>query len=200
MQEVNLENLIEKIKNEGVAQAEKESDQITEKAKSQAKEIIAQARKEAQVMVDDAKIAADRFKKNCETDLKQASRDAVLTLKQKIVTILDNSFKAGIGQVMTTDLLKELVVKMVDNWSDQKGVNLEVIVNEVDESKLKELISTSFKDSAKANIEIKVGDIDKGLRIGVKDKDVFYDFTDETILDILKQFLNPSLCAVIDKE
>ena len=61
--EIQLRELIDQIKNEGVDAAEAEAKAIVDKAKTEADKIIADARAEADKMIADAKAENDRKKK-----------------------------------------------------------------------------------------------------------------------------------------
>ena len=94
--EAKLENLIEKIKLEGVQEAKKQSDDIIAKAKEEASSIVITARNEAEQIVENAKIESEKFRKNAESAIQQGARDVVLVLKEKIRDLFDRVFKMQI--------------------------------------------------------------------------------------------------------
>ena len=62
-------------------------------------------------------------------------------------------------------------------------------------------LQSGLKDTLKNDFEIKVSNrINKGFRIGIKDEDVYYDFTDESIASSLLEFLNPTLQKLVKSE
>jgi vacuolar-type H+-ATPase subunit E/Vma4 len=49
-------------------------------------------------------------------------------------------------------------------------------------------------------VELKVNNrIARGFRIGMKDRDVYYDLTDESIVEQMKEFLNPALGKLLEE-
>jgi len=40
--------------------------------------------------------------------------------------------------------------------------------------------------------------VEKGFRIGEKDKNYYYDFTDDALVEALKTYLNPKLLKILD--
>lgn len=196
--EVKLEGLIEKIKKEGIAAAQLRAEEIEQTARAQAQKIIEEAQQEAARFVADAQHQADKIKANATAALTQAARDLSLTVKEELVNIFDRILKAGVDEALDAEFLKTLLLKVVDNWSPAKDVVLEVYVSEADKRKLTDSVFAEFKKKAKNNIEIKANrSIDQGFRIGVKGQALYYDFTDESILAVLKKFLNPALAAVL---
>ena len=192
--EVRLENLIEKIKKEGVDSAKKQADDIIVKAKADAVKIIENAKTEAEQIKGDAKKSANEFQLNAEASVQQAARDTILSLKEKIKAMFERVLIDKTGQSMAFDegFMKDLVWRVVDGWAQGKEVS--VLANDVDVDKLKKMIASEFKK----DIEIKLDNkISSGFHVGIKGDDLTYDFTDESIAEALKLFLNPKLNALL---
>lgn len=197
--DVKLESLIEKIKKDGIEEAKKASQEIIQQAKKEASEIIKEAEKEAAKIREEAQEVAQKLKSNTESSLRQAARDLSLSLKEELKKLFDRLLKGKIGETLTPNFMKELILKMVDKWLAKEEVSLEVLVSKEDKEKLEELLFGELKKEAKNRIEIKVSKaIDRGFRIGIKGDAVHYDFTDESILESLKEFLNPTISAILD--
>ncbi|MCK4917898.1 MAG: DivIVA domain-containing protein [Candidatus Omnitrophica bacterium] len=197
--EVKLDSLIEKIKKDGVEEAKKASDEIIQKANKEAEKIINEAKHKAEKFLNDSKDEFEKLKNNTQSSLKQASRDLLLVLREQIMGVFDRIFKKQVSKSLTPDLIKQLIVKVVDNWVVQKNDVVEVLVNEDDKKKLEDLMLSLLKQEAGNMIEINIGkNVDKGFRIGIKGQDVYYDLTDESILEAIKEFINPSIAAMLD--
>ncbi len=196
--DVNVSSLIEKIKKDGVEEAEQQSKEIVDGAKKDAQEIIAKAKKEAEDIVRYAEKQAAQFKENAESDVKQSVRDAELLLKQRFETLFDGVFKRRVSEAMKPEFVNELLVKIVEGWS--KGKDVEVVLNEKDKDKLEKFLFSSLKKDLKDTVTIKMSsDIGAGFRVGLKDGDVHYDFTAETVAQVLKSMLSPNLQKILDK-
>jgi len=191
--EVRLENLIEKIKIEGVDKANKQSDEIVAKAKAQALEIVAAAKKEADALKADAKKETDAFRKQGENAVAQAARDAILALKVKITGLFDVVLKKQIEQSLDAAFLKELIVKTVDAYA--KGQDVAVSVSANDAAKLAAMLATEIK---KQSFEIKTDSrIASGFKVTVKGSDVSYDLTSEAIADAMKVYVSARLAELV---
>ena len=196
--DVKLEGLIEKIKKDGIEEANKASESIIHDAREKGELIKEEAKKEAAKIVDDARKEAQKIQANTESSLKQAARDLSLTLKNEITALFDKSLKKKISIQLDPEFLKELIVKLVDKFSPKEGIVLETLVSSKDKQKLQKLLLDALGDQAKEKIEIKVSKtIECGFRIGIKGESLYYDFTDESILESLKEFLNPAISSMI---
>ncbi|MBU0712962.1 DivIVA domain-containing protein [bacterium] len=196
--ESKLEHLIEKIKTDGIAEAQKSAAEIAKVAKKEADGIIKKAKADAEQIITDAGKEADKLKANAESALKQASRDTVLVTKEKLLKLFDAAFKKELGSTLSPEFVKELIVKIVDSWGRDK--NLEVLVSDKDLKQLQDLVFAQGRAGLKDTVTIKVDKgISKGFRVGLKDNDVYYDFTDESIAEFLGEFLNPGIREILDR-
>jgi V/A-type H+-transporting ATPase subunit E len=197
--DAKLENLIEKIRSEGIEEAKKSAGEIIENARKEALSISKDTQKEADKIIEDAKKKADKLISNAEASIKQAQRDSVLTVKEQLTKLFDRVLQNEISNVLSPDFLKNLISEYVKNAS--KGEELEFVVSEEDKEKLQNLLLAKTKESLKEPVTFKVDKgISKGFRVGIKDSNVYYDFTDESLADFLKEFLNPALREILDKD
>jgi len=195
--EAQLENLIEKLKAEGVQAAQQKSSKIISDADKEAEKIIEKAKSEAKKILEHAKQETEKFKASAESAIKQAARDLILLLKEKIEGLFNRSLKNQIKVSLEPDFIKELIIKFVDQSKTQNTV--EVIINESEKEKLVAFLQSSLKKELENEVEIKTSNrIDKGFRIGIKEQDVYYDFTEESISAALKEFLNPALARLLE--
>jgi len=196
--ESKLEHLIEKIKSDGIEEAKKSAAEIINAAKKEADGIIKKANTDSEQIIADAGKEADKLKTNAESALKQASRDTVLVTKEKLLKLFGTAFNKELGQALLPEFIKELIMKIVDSWGKDK--NLEVLVSDKDLKQLQDLVFAQGRASLKDTVTIKVDrGISRGFRVGLKDDDVYYDFTDESIAEFLGEFLNPGIREILDK-
>lgn len=196
--DVKLENLIEKIRKEGIEEAQKNADEIVKEAKSKAATIVEKAKKDAEKIVDDGKNKSEQFKTNAEADVKQAARNTELLLKEKITGLFDLVFKNQVGDALDPEFLKSVITKIAETWA--KDTDAEILLSKEDKKKLEAVLFQGLNAELKQSINIRVSqELTKGFRIGLKDEKVYYDFSDEAIAEVLKSLLNPSLKEILDK-
>ncbi len=97
---------------------------------------------------------------------------------------------------MDKDLLKDIIGKVAEVWA--KDGDVEVLVNGVDVDALTAQLKNALASNIKNTIEVKLDKkITHGFRIGKKGDNLFYDFTDESVLEALRIFLNPKLAEIL---
>ncbi len=196
--DVKLDSLIEKIRKEGIEQAQQQADEILKEAKQKAAAIVEQAKKEAEKIVSDGKKQVDQYQATAEIDLKQSARNFELLLKEKIQALFDRVFKQQVAKTLTPDFLKAMILKIIANWAKNGAV--EVVVSEQDKDQLEAVLFHGVHDELKKSIQLRVSsDVANGFRIGLKDNQVYYDFSDETIAEVLKSLINPKLKTILEQ-
>ncbi|MFH1753601.1 MAG: hypothetical protein ABH875_05405 [Candidatus Omnitrophota bacterium] len=197
--ETELNKLIEKIKRDGVEQAERDAADIIKGAEVKAKGIIADANNRGADIVEKAEARARDFKAASEKALGQAARDVLLSLRERVVEFFDRIVKAKVKEELSDDILKEVIVKAVENFGKGCDLDIEIVVSEKEREKLKKRLFADFSKEAKERFTLKGSSgIERGFRIGEKDKDSYVDFTDEAITGALKKYLNPKLVEILD--
>jgi len=197
--EINLEELISRIKQDGVDSARQEAQRIIDAAQEQARQIQEQAREQAGQALEQARKETEQLRSNTQAELQKAYRDTVLKLKEEILEIFNRAFKQKVSQAFSVETVREMIVKIVQNWKPQAAQGVKLLLGEEDIRKLQAIIPAALKEAA-VQTEIKVDRaITRGFRIGFKDEEVFYDFGDEAVAQALGEFLTPALKAVLDK-
>jgi V/A-type H+-transporting ATPase subunit E len=193
---VKLDSLIEKIKADGVDAANKQAEEIVAAAKKQAEDIVKKAKEQAEQCNAKAANEAEAYKKNAEVAINQAARDTVLVLKEKITKMLDQALLADVDAAMDKKFLQDLIVNIAEVWA--KDGDVSVLANGVDVDALTAQLKAALNKSIKNTVEVKLDKkITHGFRIGKKDENLFYDFTDESVLEALRVFLNPKLAEIL---
>lgn len=197
--EVELKGLIEKIKKDGVEEAEKEARDIIGKAEKEAKDIVANAGEKGKGIVKHAEEEADILKKQAGESIRQSVRDSVLMLKQKIVGVFDTVLKREVSQQLEISALGEAIVKLIENFKKGEALDIEILLGEKDKKKVQEVLVNSLTKEMQKGIAIKVSpEIERGFRIGKKGENYYYDFTDDAVAEALRQYLNPKLIKILD--
>ncbi len=198
MMAANLENLIEKIKKEGVEEGKKQSQEIIKNAEQQAEKIAAEAKKEAEARKEEAYKDISNKERNAKKSIQQAGRNVVLTVRQELERICKILLERQISESMKPELVADLIKRVVEEWPSNREAAFEVLVSKEDKEKIEKLVLAEFKKDAKNGIEIKINrNIRKGFRIGIKGEDTYYDFSQEAVTQALGQFLAPQISQLL---
>lgn len=194
--DVKLDSLIEKIKKEGIDEARQSADKIMEDARKKAAELVEKARKDAEKRIEDGDRQVDQYKKNAEADLQQAARNTELLLREQVTALFDRVFKREVSSTLTPEFLNSLILELARGWT--KESRAEITVGEKDMSRLKELLFSGLQQELKDSVHLKTSpDMTHGFRIGLKDKQVYYDFSDDAIAEVLQSLINPGLREIL---
>ena len=198
--EAQLQELLDKIKEDGVKEAERKAARIIKEAEDKAAALVAQARTEAEKIAGEAEDKAAQTAVRGEESLKQAGRDLLLKMRERITRLFDDLLRRELRGALDGNLLPELAVKAVDAFRASGGNGLELQVSAKDTERLeKHLRGALSAELAKSVVITPLDSIDAGFRVGEKDGTVFYDITDAGLSEILGAFVNPRLARIIQE-
>jgi len=201
-----LDGLLNKIREEGLKKADTEKERIINEAKAQAEKIVAEAKTKAENLLKSAENDAAAAEKRAKSAIQQASRDILLSLRQELETRLTNVVRASAEEAMTPEFMGQVIMEAISKFDAatvDKGID--VMVSAKNLEKMEELFKGSLLSNLKAEPELFTGhDFSGGLKIGFKGNDIFYDFSDEALTELICAYVGPRLTAIIqggaDKE
>ncbi len=191
-----LQELTNKIYQEGLDKGKKEASEIVEKAKSEADEILKSAKKEAESITQKATQDAADMKKNTESELSLSTKQAITTIKQRISEIMvDEAINEVIEKSFDDkDFVKSLMLKMAENWDkiEKEGKDVMFFLSEKDHEKLEGFLKKKVAEKIKGGLEIKFEEgIKSGFKLGPRGGGYKLSFTDEDFARFFKQYLRP---------
>lgn len=193
-----LQGLLDRIQKENIEKIETEKKRLLEEAKKEADSIVVAAKAQADEIVKKAKTEAEAEIRRAESTIKQASRDILIALKAELLERLRRIVKDNAGTAMTPALMAELIKKMCAQYAAGKEGGLEILLPQSDlDAAGKSLIAALVAD-LKLRPELSLGsDISAGFKIGFKGEDVFFDFSDDAIADLICEYVGPRLAEII---
>jgi V/A-type H+-transporting ATPase subunit E len=198
--DIQLNELIEKIKKEGIESTKVETAKIRADAEAEAKKIVEDAKREAGSIVSRAKEDAERSEKAGIAAIGQASRNLVLAFKNEIQGLLNDLTVKTVGAAYSLDVVKEILPGLVNVWAEKNVDSITVLLSEEDLEKLDDAFKTTLASTLRGGVEIKaVKKLDRGFHIVEKDGSAFYDFSAESVAAMLSAYLNPKLAEVLKR-
>lgn len=197
--EVQLQELIEQIKKDGVCAAEAEAKSIVDTAKADAQRIIADAQAEAEKILANAKIENERMVKSSEDAIRQAGRNLLISFRESIARELDAVVGENVTAVYSSEALAGLIVSIVENWAGKPDAeDITVILNGKDLDALEALILAGVKDKMLGGVTLKANDnFDGGFRIAVNNGSAYYDYSADAVVDMLSNYLSPKVTKLL---
>ena len=198
--DIQLQELIETIKSEGIATAEVKAAEIVAEAGKKAKAIIENAESEAARLAAEAKREIARNEQTSRDAITQAGRDLVLNLRHRILQLFDGVVKGAVTESLQGKGLEDSVAALVKAWSEKGTADIAVLLPEAELAKIEKNLVARLGDALKKGVVLKpVANIEAGFRIGEKDGAAYYDFTADGIAEILAEYLNPRLAEILKK-
>lgn len=197
-----LQGLLERLHNETVKKADEESNKIISFAKAEAEKIIAQAKADAELQKKKANEDAVSSEARAKSAIQQAARDIILSLKSSLNQRLEGLVKSSVAQAMTPEFMGKIILEMSNSYAknqSQTEPTLDVLLAQKDLEDMGKLLTGALVNSFKSKPEVSLGhDFASGLKIGFKGSDVFFDFTDEAISEIICQYIGPKLSELLN--
>lgn len=197
--DIQLQELIDKIKKDGVASAEAQAAEIVKAAEEKAKSIADEAEKKSNDMIKNAKAEIARLEKASEDALSQASRNMLLTFRESLVQELDRLIKDETEKAYSQETLKKLVPETVKAWSrNADASDLSVLLSEKDLKNLEAELKGALKAEVAEGLEIKSDkSVSGGFRIGIQNGAAYYDYSAESVADLFSAYLNPRVASIM---
>ena len=197
--EVQLQELIEQIKKDGVATAEAEAKAIVEAAKSDARKIIADAQAQADKILAGAKTETERMTKSSEDAIRQAGRNLLISFRESVTRELKTIVGENVSVVYSSDAFAEMIVSIVKSWANNSDAeDIAVILNTQDLNKLEETLLAALKEKVLKGITLKANDnFDGGFRIAVNNGSAYYDYSAEAVVDMISNYLSPKVSELL---
>jgi len=195
--ELQIQDLVESIKRDGISEASKHAAEIIAEAKARADEIVRSSTKDAAKIIEDARKEVAVMQQSGRAAVEQASRDVLLSLRKSIQLQLDSLLEQELSRTISGENLIALIVGIVQSGaveSSQSSVDL----NQVNLKSLASTLKIRLANEMKSGLVIRpVESVKTGFRISEKDGKSFYAFTDEELASLMTPFLNPMIQEIV---
>lgn len=200
--QANLGDLISRIKSEGIEEASKKAEEIIARAKEEAAKIVDEAKKKGDDNITKAGKEAEELKRRGIESLNLAARDSVIALRRSIEKMFRSIILKECNEALTGEALRSVIGKVVEAWhkSDKEGEGLEILLSEKDLKGLSHTFTEKLGKAFEKGIEVKGrAGLKGGFRAGQKGGEMYYDFSDEAVTDLLYSQLAPELAVILDE-
>lgn len=189
-----IQELTEKIFNEGVAKGRVEAERLIAEANAKAENIIKAAETEAEAIIAKANKSAEELNANTRSELKLYASQAIGALKSETATIVtDTIVKESVKAAFKEDLLKEVILKIAEGWNN----NEQLVITTSDAENLKAFFAAKAKALLDKGIEIKQVNGVKGFSISPADGSYKVNFGEDEFETFLKSFLRPQIVELL---
>ena len=200
--ENKLQQLTQKLYDEGLEKGRAEADKLVADAKAEARKIVAEARAEAEEIVKKAEAKAEDVSKNTMTEISLAGKQAVGRIKSEIASlIIAKATARGVKEaVVDPAFIKEMLVAKNWNGSDSGKVELQALLPEGERKKLDAAFEESAKELLAAGVEVGWSkEVKTGFKVGAKEGGYYISFADADIEALLAEYLRDKVFQLLFK-
>ncbi len=194
-----LQELTQKLYNEGLAKGKEEGEALLAKATAQAEDIVKQAQAQAAAIVEKAQKEAQDYKVKMEGDVKMASTQALQATKAGIEgLIVAKAVEPVKEQLSGAAFLKEIITTVAQRFSTQEATDLSLVLPEKLQKELEPFVKGELAKTLGKGVEASFSKkVAGGFKIGPKDGSYFISLTDEAFQGLIGEFLRPATKKIL---
>jgi len=202
--QTKLQELTEKIYQEGVIKAKEEADKILADAEKEAGSIVSSAQKKADALLEDARKKADEFNKNSMNELQLSARQLFSDARQKVINLIESqviepNVKSSVDDLEFT---REIIKTLVANWNPKgdETVDISVLLPVEKQKEFEEFFKGKVGEKLGKGVEVSFSDKFKGgFKVGPKEGGYLISFTDDDFDNLFRGYLRPRLVELFFK-
>lgn len=194
-----LQELTQKIYQDGIEKAKSEEKALVDNAKKEAAQILADAKKEAEALIANAKKENELLQQKTNAEIKVAGEQAMSLLKQEMVAILaKNTISADVCEVVKSKELIADVVKIVAAKMGSEEMNLNLILPEKSQKEFEAFFKKEMASFLNKGMELKFENrMSGGFKIAPKDGSYVLSFTEDDFVNFFQSFLRPKAKKIL---
>lgn len=197
-----LEQLTQKLFEEGLAKGRSEGEKMVAEAEARAKQIVAEAEGKAREITRHAEAAAEELRKNTMTELSLAGREVVAKIKNELTSLVTTrTTEGGVKQAgLDAAFVKEMLLAVAKNWNGASSdkVSLTALLPEAKQKEFAAALEGSVAGLLAAGIEVGYSkDVRTGFKVGEKNGGYYIGFSDENFEALLGEYLREKVAAIL---
>lgn len=200
MENTKLQQLTDKLYQEGLEKGRAEADNLVATAKSEAQKIVAEAEARAAKIIAEAEDKAADVEKNAMTEISLAGKQAVAKIKAEIENlIVAKSTSAGVKSAnMDATFIKDMLLAVAKNWNNGAKVELSALLPEAKKEELGKTFDSVVKSLLAEGIELSfAADVKSGFKVGEKNGGYYISFSDEAFEALLAGYLREKVAKLL---
>ena len=194
-----LQELTQKLYNEGLSKGKEEGEAILAKAKADAEEIVKKAQEEAASIIEKAQKEAADHKVKVEGDVKMASIQAVQATRAGIENLIVAKATEPVKDALAQEAyLKEIITAVAKNFSAQECQDLALVLPEKLQKNLEPFVQGELSKVLGKGVEASFSKkMNGGFKIGPKDGGYFISLTDEAFQALIGDYMRPATKKIL---
>lgn len=211
-----IEDLIARLKAEGVQKGQTQADEIVKEAKAHANSTIKQAQAQADQIVSKAREESENLQKAAHEALKVAFRDTQLALKTQLTQRFTGEVQRLVGaETQKPEILQKLILEVAGKAKEEVAESQQVEImlprrvdgleelsrnpEELEQGILTYFVRLVSQDLLREGVNFGVAqDNQGGLKLKLVDKEVVLELSDQAIAESILEHLQPRFRALLE--
>lgn len=195
-----LQELTDKLYNEGLSKGRQEGEQLLSQARMQAENIVAEAQAQAAAIVAKAEKEAADLRHKVDSDLALASRETLSATRQAVESMVVARMEqlAVSGALSETEFVKDIITTVAKSFNKDEQCELALILSESQKAALEPFVKNELSQILGAGVEVSFSrNVAGGLKIGPKDGGYFISLDDATFQQLISSYLRPATRKIL---
>ncbi len=211
-----VEELMNRLRDEGVKAGREEAEKIVADAETRARWLVAQAQDEADKLVDKARNEAQSLKTSADDALQVAARDMLLSLRERLSHRFAGEVRRLVGeQLGDAEFLKQLILEIAGRQGEaiDTGGEVEVLLprkalevgelredpRELQEGELTAFVLGITDEMLRDGVSLTVVEEGKdGITARLVDDEIEVEVTADAVANLLLEHLQPRFRALLE--
>ena len=195
-----LQELTQKLYNEGLSKGKEEGEALLAKAREQSADIVKKAKEEAEAILEKARKDAEDYKIKMEGDVKMASTQALQATRENLEKLIvaeavDKPVKDALS---SEEFVKGILTAVAQRFSTQESQDLALVLPENLKKGLEPFVKNELAKAIGKGVEATFSKkFSGGFKIGPKDGSYFISFTEESFRDLVGEYLRPATKKIL---
>ena len=190
--DAKIQELTEKIYNEGVKQGQVEADRLIAEAEARAKKIEADATARAEEIIKSAEHRSSELKKHTESELRLYTAQLIDSLKSSISNQIQGEVAKNSVQALSSDpsFVREFILKLAERFDLTRGIE----ISTADAEGLQAYFTSHAKSLLESGVSIRsVAGKPTDFTVAPKDGSFKVQFGEAEFIELFKSFLRPEM-------
>lgn len=201
MQNTKIQELTDKLYQEGLSKGQQEAERLQAEAEAKAARIIADAQANAEAILAKAEKAAAASKANAEKEIQMACRQTLNTVKQQIeqLVTLRTVSQPVKDAFRDTAFIQDLFKEAVAAFKPEDGApSLAALLPETSRNAFEDWFKGAVDQTLAKGIELKFDNsVKSGFKLGPADGGYHISFTDQDFEALVKEYLRPKMVELL---
>lgn len=199
MENKKLQELTEKLYNEGLSKGREDAERMVAEAEQKAAALVAEAEEKAAAIIKNAEQKAAELKKNNETEMTLATRQMVAALRENIANLV----VAKVGEpsvhaaLLDVEFVKEMLLAVARAWNGE-SMSLEATLPAEMKAKFGAEAEAAVKALLAEGIEVGYSEkVKSGFKVAPKEGGFYVSFTEEDFSALLAEYLKEKVTKML---